>query len=408
MHDEVDKCVNCGFCESVCPTLSPSGFNAIMGARGRVDLGKAFVNDLRKTGRSELRISDSFYSCVDCFACVQVCPAGVNAGKVSEIGRKLVTSGVSEKNGEKKFARMIVEATMKYDNPLGVREKCADWAGGLEFDRESDTLLYTGNMYQLMAYNAPMERLQKRLGKSLSSIMAGIVARYPAPIKISGLIADREMEKQVSAFLRSMYDLLRLAGVKFNYLGSEEPYPGTFIHDLGYRDEFMEYGKHVIDLFRRHGVKTIITVDPHTYDLLNVQYRKFFSEFDFKVVHYLDFLRELEYGKSPETVTLHEPCHFTLRDDSYSAPAVLVGRIAKINFPERSGKRLMCCGGPDELLFSDLATRISDERFSQLKATGAEKIVTACPICYANLRKDESVIDISQFLTQNLKGKLSL
>ena len=89
MKEEVEKCVNCGFCESVCPTLPASGFRSTIGARGRVDLGKAFIAEMNNAGRSELKISDSFYSCLDCFACLQVCPAGVNAGKVSGIGREI-------------------------------------------------------------------------------------------------------------------------------------------------------------------------------------------------------------------------------------------------------------------------------------------------------------------------------
>lgn len=64
----------------------------------------------------------------------------------------------------------------------------------------------------------------------------------------------------------------------------------------------------------------------------------------------------------------------------------------------------MCCGGPDELLFGEISWKVSVERFNQLRATGAERIITACPICFANLRKDGTVVDISQFLTERLEA----
>lgn len=403
MKEEVEKCVNCGFCESVCPTLPASGFRSIIGARGRVDLGKAFIAEMNDSGVSDLKISESFYSCLDCFACLQVCPAGVNAGKVSGIGREI--AAISGQHGlEKPAARMIVEATMKFLNPLGVREKCAGWAEGLAFNNDSETLLYTGNMYQLMAYSASLGKLKMRLGEKITDFMARIISRHPAAVRMSGMAVDRDMRKQMDTFLRDIYSLLVSAGLKFNYLGEDEPYPGTFIYDLGYKDKFLEYGRQVISIFRKHNVRTIITVDPHTYDILNVQYRKYFNDFDFRVIHYLDYLREVRFAATRESVTLHEPCHFTLRENNYSVPSELVSSLAQLTYPDRSGKRTMCCGGPDELLFGEISGKISEERFNQLKATGAERIITACPICYANLRKDGTVVDISQFLMERLKA----
>ncbi|MEM0156022.1 MAG: (Fe-S)-binding protein [Thermoplasmataceae archaeon] len=402
MNAEVQKCVNCGFCESVCPTLPSSGFNAIIGARGRVDLGKAFVDDVKRNGRSELDMSESFYSCLDCFACLQVCPAGVNAGIVSEIGREIVAgSGEFTGSKENNFAKMVVEATMRYGNPLGVREKCSDWADGLEFNHNSDTLLYTGNMYQLMAFSESLSRMQRYMG-SLAELLAGVVANHTTLIKITGSMANRETQYRVNGFLKSIYKLLRMAGVDFNYLGKEEPYPGTFIYDLGYKEKFLEYGKRVIELFRNHGVRTIITVDPHTYDILNNQYRENFKDFDFEVVHYLDYLNDLRFSHNRGTVTLHEPCHFVLRNNTYSKPTEILRRVADVIYPERSGKHTLCCGGPAELMFGNLTKNISEKRFDQLKAAGADNIVTACPICYVNLNKDGSITDLSQYLLESL------
>ncbi len=405
MTEEVEKCVNCGFCESVCPTLPASGFRSIMGARGRVDLGKVFVNEVSANGKTPLKIADSFYSCLDCFACLQVCPAGVNAGKVSEIGREIVTAHVqTDVDMEKPMARMIVATTMKFLNPLGVRKKCTSWSKGLVFDKDSSTILYTGNMYQLMPYNASLGKMESRIGERATNFMAGIIAEHPAAIKLSSPIVDRKIRQQMDGFLQNIYTLLKASGTRFNYLGDEEPYPGTFIYDLGYLSDFLKYGRMVIDIFRKHGVKAIITVDPHTYDILNVQYRKYFSDFDFEVVHYMDYLGNVKFSKTSETITVHEPCHFVLRPGTYSGPTALASSVAKVTYPERSGKRTMCCGGPDELLFGKLSGNISEARFAQLKSTGAERIITACPICFTNLNKDSTVVDISQLLVERLQA----
>ena len=42
--------------------------------------------------------------------------------------------------------------------------------------------------------------------------------------------------------------MLQKSGVKFNYLGAEEPYPGMFLHELGYAKEFKEYAETVYNL----------------------------------------------------------------------------------------------------------------------------------------------------------------
>ncbi len=403
LEDQVNSCINCGFCESVCPTLPSSGFRSSIGARGRVDLGKELLREIKNEGKIELRIDESFYTCLDCYACLQVCPAGVNAGEVSEMGKELIASGELMKTDQKNpIAGMIVALTMKNRNPLGIREHCAKWAEGLEFDSESTNLLYTGNMYQMMAYNETLGRVERFLGNRLSQTMAGYISGHTGMSRHLKYFKNSGMEKEMNGYLRDIYLLLKASNVKFNYLGKEEPYPGTFIHDLGYEKEFREYASFLTELFHRKNIKTIITVDPHTYDLLKSTIPSIVENFDFQVVHYLDLINESGFRKSHENITYHEPCHLVLRKDSYDKPKEILESIANLKMPVRSGKKVFCCGGPDELLYGNLSKKISEERFHQLKETDTEKIITACPICFSNLNKDNTVVDISSFLIENM------
>ena len=404
LQEEADKCINCGFCESVCPTLPASGFRSSIGARGRVDIANALLGELDKNGKSSLEISESFYSCLDCFACLQVCPAGVNAGKLSHLGKSIIAdSNTLERNERKSIADMIVSVTTKTMNPLGLRRECSKWSSGLEFNSISDTLLYTGNMYQLMPYSKKLSSVERMMSQKAIDAMARLISSHPGLSRLTGLMKDDVLELEMNRFLRDIYALLSAAKIEMNYLGEEEPYPGTFIFDLGYISQFRKYAEIVTKMFHQKGVRRIITVDPHTYDLLKVQYRKYVPEFDFDVYYYTDFLDTLEFDKDHELTTLHEPCHFTLREGSYNRPLKYVRKITDVVLPDRSGKKLMCCGGPDELLFGNLSNEISKERFQQLKNTGAGKILTACPICYSNLKKDSSVQDLSTYLKTHLK-----
>lgn len=377
---EAGKCVNCGFCESVCPTLPATGFISAKGARGRVDLARFLYND------DEIDPSEAFYSCVDCYACLSVCPAGVNAGKVSEIGRMII----ADQGRAPEIAKMIVEFTMKFRNPLGVREKCAEWVSGIEFG-SMETLLYTGNMYQLMAYLRKFGSLRKMLGHYDSRI-ASIMRRHPSFTVMFKNLYDRDIMERMNGYLRNIAELLRQNGIEFGYLGKEEPYTGTFIYDLGFEREFREYAEYVSELFRSHGVRRIITIDPHTYELLKYIYPKYVT-FEFEVGYYMDLL---EINKIPGKYAVHAPCHFS----RYFDFSGYVSRNFETGHEENPTR---CCGGPDELLFPEISDKISLKRFEELKTTGYP-IVTACPICYANLAKDDSVIDISEVLLKQAVG----
>lgn len=404
LNKATSSCISCGFCESVCPTLPAAGYDLSKGARGRVLLGKELYSDLSKHGKTNIRVADSFYSCLDCFACVQVCPAGVNAGEVSDIAKKLITQEDSPlKNQQKKVAKLIVRTTKKYGNPLGLRRGSAKWAKGLSFEENSANLLYTGNMYQLMAHSQSLAKLKSRAGEKFSDFGASVLLWLPQFMKLSGLTSERRTAEEMESALRHIHTLLTRSDITFSYLGEKEPYPGTFLFDLGYEKDFAHYAQQVTELFRKNGVERIITTDPHTYNLLKTQYPRYVEGFDFEVVYYLDLLDGEIFRESEERVTYHEPCYFTLREPTYRKPEELLRMTSEVSLPRRSGKSDFCCGGPSELLYPDLAEHVSNSRRMQLGMDKGEKVVTACPICFANLDKGSGATDIANHLYSRLK-----
>jgi glycolate oxidase iron-sulfur subunit len=400
LENEVGNCINCGFCETVCPTLDPSGFSLWKGARGRVIMGRTLLED-KKKGIPVPVLSDSFYSCLDCHACLFVCPAGVNAGKVSQLSREIITTSSDRKN-ENPYARMIVEVTAKYGNPLGVKSRSAAWSEGLQFDRNAEYLLYTGNMFQLMPYTKNLNSARKTMGNALSNFMASRVANHPSMIKMLSRMRDKEMEQKNFGTLRNIVKLLRLSGISFSYLGENEPYPGTFIYDLGYIDKFKKYAKYVYSVLKESGANKIITVDPHTYDLLKNTFPKFVDNFDLDIFYYLDLIKMPAVQRGDEKIVYHEPCHFVLRDPKYSKPFQILSSTANTVLARRSGSKSRCCGGPDELTFPELSEKASQIRYQELKNTGADIIVTACPICNVNLSKENRTMEIADYLASKL------
>src|SRR5207247_1580138 len=92
-----------------------------------------------------------------------------------------------------------------------------------------------------------------------------------------------------------------------------------------------------------------------------------------------------------DVVTFHDPCYLGRYAGKVDEPRDLLTRFgADIREPERNRDNPYCCGAGGGLLFADKeeepGSRISDVRFKQLQATGANTVVTACPFCSIMLK----------------------
>ena len=96
-----------------------------------------------------------------------------------------------------------------------------------------------------------------------------------------------------------------------------------------------------------------------------------------------------------QLVTYHDPCYLGRYGGTVDEPRALLERFGgTVAEPERNRDNPYCCGAGGGLLFEDTdaepGTRISDVRFKQLRATGANTVVTACPFCSIMLKGAQS------------------
>ena len=81
-YANMNSCVRCGLCHSVCPTYQQSLLE-FEGPRGRIAIAKALVE-------GNLQLTDDLVehwdNCILCQACSSVCPSGV---KIEPIGQAL-------------------------------------------------------------------------------------------------------------------------------------------------------------------------------------------------------------------------------------------------------------------------------------------------------------------------------
>jgi Fe-S oxidoreductase len=275
--------------------------------------------------------------------------------------------------------------------PLSAR-RATHWTKGLDLPRGGETVLYTGQMYQLIPSIEGLVRTTRRLGDSPLARLTGVGRRLNRLVNVSALMArpSRCEQEAFDRVPRAVVQLLRDAGVEVGCLYDDDLYSGALAHDLGLDELVAAHARRVHAIFREHGVRTVITIDPHTTNMLRSVYPMLLEDYDVEVKSYLEVLAEHEAAAAaPLTreAVVHDSCVFARYEGVVAEPRRLLGSagVAVVE-PDATGRLTWCCGGPVEALYPEKALAQARRRVEQLRAAGTE-CVTMCPICLVNLQK---------------------
>ena len=219
--------------------------------------------------------------------------------------------------------------------------------------------------------------------------------------------------------LRSLFGILRAKDVTFGVL-SKERCTGDPAKRTGNEYMYQELATGNIEDLKAAGPKKILTSCPHCVKTIGDDYKKF--GYEVEIVHSSVYVEELlrsakasaERPAERETVTFHDPCYLGRYAGKVDEPRALLTRFgADIKEPERNRENPFCCGAGGGLLFADKeeepGSRISDVRFKQLQATGANTVVTACPFCsimlkgaQASAQADTQFVDLMTYVNGKL------
>jgi Fe-S oxidoreductase len=289
------------------------------------------------------------------------------------------------------------------------------WARGLNIPRGGKTILYTGHMYQLIPAISALAAKMAFFENSWITKFFGLGRFVNKFVNLAWFMArtDTKETKQYNDILRNIAQLLQAAEVDFGYLYEDEMYSGALVHDEGVDDAFRQHAQRVFEIFKRYGVKSVITVDPHTTNMLRSVYPKYIDGYNLEVKSYLEVLFNSNV-EAPRTLdlnmTIHDSCVYARYEDIVNEPRQLLSQAgATIIEPENAGKLTHCCGGPIESFFPGKAQAIAQKRIEQLAAAGGN-IVAMCPICLVNLKhaakdKNIEVKDISEYLVDAYCGE---
>lgn len=193
---------------------------------------------------------------------------------------------------------------------------------------------------------------------------------------------------------------------------------GCFLSDLlqpvsaaltncGYQEELKNCTSEIDAKFAQHGIKKVIVYNPESLSVLK-RFSQSGVEFIAITRLYAEMLKRKKSRKVRlPAVTYQDPCHLGRYAKEYVSPREVIAALG-LDLKEmwRSGENSLCCGAGGGVLAYNpaLARTYVSKRWQEAKATGAKMIITACPNCYANIKRskprDFKVMDITTLVAQ--------
>ena len=393
-------CMECGRCQDACPAFAsdkPLSPKLVL-----FNMEKAFLagdKALLAKRRDDLPelvpatfTEGEIWTCTTCGACQKECPVEI------EHIRKIVGARRSQVLMQSKFPQELNALFRNLEtnsNPWGLGfSKRADWSEALEV-------------------------------KHIKDVPGAEVLFW-----VGCMGAFDEAGKSVAACL---VKILRAAGVKFGTLGTEEKCCGDSARRLGNEYLFQGLALENIGLFKKYGVKKVVTICPHGFNTLKHEYPKLLdsapglTDVDkanlraVEVVSHIELIHDLAgsgrlsmKGEASASYTFHDPCYLGRHNGLTNEPrAVLRSALGgKPKELKRHGDDSFCCGAGGGLMWTEekLGTRINHLRTDEVIASGATLAAAACPFCLTMLRdglkdkgrEDIQVKDVAQLVAERL------
>ena len=206
--------------------------------------------------------------------------------------------------------------------------------------------------------------------------------------------------------------IIKKSGKKVGcFISQPLPPVSTALLNGGFRKELEAALAEIDARLQAAGVKTVIVYNPESLSVL-----KRFSRSNVEFISITRFCADMLKSKKNKInkvklgkVTFHDPCSLGRLSKEYAAPREIMKRLGLDVFEMwRTRNNSLCCGagGGVNVNRPDLAKKYADNRWQEIKATGAQTLLTACVFCNANLRqgkpKNIAMMDITSVVAKAL------
>ncbi|GGH87046.1 Fe-S oxidoreductase [Pullulanibacillus pueri] len=300
---------------------------------------------------------EEIWACTTCRNCEDQCPVmNEHVDKIMDLRRYLVlTEGKMDADQQR-----AITSIERQGNPWGLnRKERENWREGRD-DIEVKTV-----------------KEVEKAGESFEFLFwVGSMGSY-----------DNRSQK----IAMSLAKIMNEAGVSFAILGNKEKNSGDTPRRIGNEFLFQELAQKNIETFKKHGVKKIITADPHAYNTFKNEYPEFGLE-DVEVYHHTELIdRWIKEGRIKpkyrveERITYHDSCYLGRYNEIYDPPREILQAIPGVELVEmeRNRETGMCCGAGGGMMWTEEKTgsRINVARTEQALEVHPSIISSACPYC---------------------------
>jgi glycolate oxidase iron-sulfur subunit len=378
-------CIHCGLCLPSCPSYLATGRES-ESPRGRLHLLKLWQQgDLP----CQPRLAEHIHSCLACLGCQTACPSGVQYGKILEQAKVPLKKFVDRK------ARKLMSHA--FSNVLPDYARLRTLGKMLRF-------------YQQAKLNRFLPQLP--ISGKLKARLARWDSFLPPVPDFKALPSQSwqpgEKKGQVQLFYGCVMDIFYnqvnhaairlLTGQKLIVSTPEQTCCGALALHAGEIETALSLARRNIEYFEK--VQGDIVVTSAGCGAMLKEYGRLLEddplwaerarEFSARVKDICEALAAREFRSKPgrieKKVAYHASCHLYNVQKIREAPLSLLKQIPGLTLvplPEAE----ICCGsaGIYNLLHTDLSLKILARKMTNLKATGAQAVVTTNPGCLLQL-----------------------
>ncbi|MFX1293489.1 MAG: (Fe-S)-binding protein [Promethearchaeota archaeon] len=356
----LEMCSTCmKMCRDNCPTAIASCSESLTPYNRSLNIN---LNEKGIRAYDE-RALEIIFSCLTCNLCNSFCLPRVDEAELIELARaSIVESGIDVSRYNK-----ISESISNHHNPLNENHKNRTDSFNEIIPRgnDADTVLFIGCM-----------------------------------------ISYREVE-----IAKASIELLKKLNIKFKIIN--EWCCGSPVIKMGFFEPAMDVINHNISEFSKSGTKNIITPCSTCYKTIKSVYPKYISDFDFNVQHTSELIKtklyDIQLKSLNSKVTYHDPCHLGRGMGIYDEIREILNKVSEVVEMDHTRDKSFCCGagGGVRTNFPDLAQDIGILRVDEAIRTGADYLISACPLCKYHFKNcvnigDLEVLDIVELINQLL------
>jgi glycolate oxidase iron-sulfur subunit len=376
--EELDHCAACGTCHSVCPVYNLTGDDTLS-PRGRIHLLNALINDHIEPSAIGRKVFDR---CLLCYACETVCPSGV------------------------KISRIWIQAREYFARAMGAGIK------GMALRTISDGI----TLNRALKMGRPLQKAMPALRSRATKFRPQLADRFLLE-ELPEIVPAKGLEKHrvgyfvgcISNFF--LKDIALSAIETLSALGCDVVIPhnqvccGAPAFNNGEMNAARKLARTNVDTYLKADVDIITSADAtcggsfiHEYNQLlqgDTDYERFsrkYREFNGLLLELLpaDSLKTLA-----EKVTYHDSCHLRHTQGVRKAPRDILKRLPGIDFREMTDSE-MCCGfgGSYSFFYAGDSVKISTEKITNARATGADTIACGSPGCILKLKEEAKIKNI--------------